>query len=84
MSAVEEMVCVELVEVITDYLDGALPAPDRHRFEAHLAACGPCRRYVEQFRGVIAAAARIGPEALPDETREHLVQLFAGWRAGRG
>ena len=81
MNTVDEMVCVELVEVITDYLDGALPDRDRERFEAHLAACGPCGRYMVQFRGVIAAAGRISPEALPEETRSDLVRLFRDWRA---
>lgn len=81
MSAAAEMVCVELVEVITDYLEGALPAQDRERFEAHLAACGPCRRYVEQFRCVVAAVGRIDAGALPESTREELARVFRGWRA---
>src|SRR5947209_10781737 len=46
----DEMVCIELVELVTDYFEGALSEGDRRRFEEHLAACGPCVRYVEQLR----------------------------------
>ncbi len=55
------MMCQELVEVITDYLEGTLSPADRARFEAHLAVCPHCSRYLEQFRhdhpGVGAACA---------------------------
>lgn len=83
MSRADEMVCVELVEVITDYLEGALPPEDRARLEAHLAECAPCRRYLDQFRAVVAAAGRISPEALPEQTRADLLRLFRDWRAPR-
>jgi anti-sigma factor RsiW len=40
------MSCKELVELVTDYLEGALPADDAARFEGHLALCPPCVEYV--------------------------------------
>lgn len=49
-----EMPCRELVELVTDYLDGALPDAERARFEAHVAACEGCDRYVEQIRTTVA------------------------------
>jgi anti-sigma factor RsiW len=75
-----EMPCRELVEVISDYLDGALDARDRHRFDTHLAECPPCTEYVEQFRRTIAVAGRVEPEALSPEIREDLLRAFRGWR----
>jgi anti-sigma factor RsiW len=48
--------CQELVELVTDYLEGALPREDVARFEAHLAACPGCENYLEQVRATIAMA----------------------------
>jgi anti-sigma factor RsiW len=49
-----ELTCRELVELVTDYLDGALPDAERMRFESHMAACEGCDRYVEQIRTTVA------------------------------
>ena len=77
------MICQELVEVITAYLEDALPAPDRAAFEAHLDECGKCVEYVEQFRAVIAATGRIEADALDPDTRDGLVAAFHGWAGSR-
>ena len=50
----EELTCRELVELVTDYFDGALPASERARFDAHVDACEPCRIYLDQMRTTIA------------------------------
>ncbi len=78
--AAVEMACRELVEVITDYLDGALDERERARFEAHLAQCPPCTVYVEQFRHTIATAGRLEAEQLGPEARDELLRAFRGWR----
>jgi anti-sigma factor RsiW len=75
-----DVVCREAVELVTDYLEGALPAKDRARFEAHLAACPHCRRYLEQIRTTVAALGHIEPESLAPEVREELVALYRRWR----
>ena len=59
------MPCRELVEVITDYLEDALPRDDRVRFEAHLAECDACRDYVAQFEQTIALSGRVEAEGMP-------------------
>ncbi len=76
-----EMPCQDLVEVVTDYLDGALNETDRRRFEEHLAVCEACVAYVEQIRLTIAAVGRAGvePDALPDDLREGLRRAFRDW-----
>jgi anti-sigma factor RsiW len=48
------MTCRELVELLTDYLDGRLSADELERFEAHVAACRHCYEYVEQFQATLA------------------------------
>ena len=81
LDTVREMPCQELVEVVTDYLDGALPDIDRFRFEAHLEECEPCRDYLEQIRQTIEVVGQLAPEDLSEEAREGLLEAFRGWRA---
>jgi anti-sigma factor RsiW len=72
--------CREVVELVTDYLDGAL-APDAvAQLEAHLVACDPCRVYIEQIRQTarVAAAAEAELEERPD--RDALLAAFRGFR----
>jgi predicted anti-sigma-YlaC factor YlaD len=75
------MPCQELVEVVTDYLEGALAEIDRRRFEAHLAECDACRDYLGQMRSTIEAVGHIEAAALSDDTRAGLLQTFRGWHA---
>ena len=75
------MPCQELVEVVTDYLEGALRETDRHRFEAHLAECEACRDYLEQMRRTIAVVGRVDADALSAEARDRLLAAFRDWRA---
>jgi anti-sigma factor RsiW len=75
------MPCQELVEVVSDYLEGVLPVTDRRRFEAHLAECDACVEYVSQMRRTIEAVGRLDAEMLSEETREALRETFRGWRA---
>lgn len=74
-----EMPCQELVEAITDYLEGALPERDRIRFEEHLAVCGKCQEYVEQFRRTIAAVGVVSESDLDPQVRDGLIEAFRGW-----
>lgn len=76
------LVCRQAVELVTDYLEGALSEGDRARFEAHLADCPHCRHYLEQMRAMIAAVGGMEPEALESEVRDELVTLYRRWRAG--
>ena len=66
--------------VITDYLDGVLPAEDRRRLEAHLADCPYCVNYLEQMRETIAAAGGLRAQAIAPEVRAEVLAAFAGWR----
>ena len=75
-----EMNCQTLVELVTDYLEGALPAPDRERLEAHLAVCEGCTRYLEQIRTTIRVTGMLREEDLEPEARERLLDVYRAWR----
>lgn len=79
-----DLPCKDLVEIITDYLEGVLPPAERERFETHLSACSGCRTYLEQMRATVAAAGRVTPDELPPESRRRLEELFRGWARPEG
>lgn len=74
------MPCQELVEVVTDYLEGALPVEDLMRFEAHLAECDACREYLAQIRRTVSLVGEFDAATLPDGSRQRLLDAFRGWR----
>ena len=73
---VEPISCQEVVELVTDYLEGAMSPEDVARFDHHLSLCDGCVFYVEQIRMTIAAVGRIGEEDVPPEVRDDLVAAF--------
>jgi anti-sigma factor RsiW len=75
--------CKELVEVITDYLEGTMEAADRARFEAHLEECPYCVTYLEQMRNTIAVLGELSEQSLDPDARDELLHAFRGWAAGR-
>jgi anti-sigma factor RsiW len=79
-----ELVCQELVELITDYLEGALTRSQRKRFEAHLAGCEHCTEYLRQMRVTIQLTGRLGAEDLTPAMREELIELYRRWRSEGG
>ena len=81
MSAVEQLSCRELVELVTDYFEGALSPEERARFEEHVARCGGCTRYVEQLRATIAAVGRLEPGAVPPDAEAALLDAFRDWKS---
>jgi anti-sigma factor RsiW len=76
----EHITCRELVELVTDYLEGALPDADRARFEGHLEGCEGCRIYLEQFRLVVDAGGQLGEESLESEALEEMLAAFRYWK----
>ena len=74
------MVCRELVEVITDYLEGNLSRRDKRRFERHLAACDGCTAYLEQMRQTIRLTGALTEEQIPEPVKARLLEAFRGWK----
>jgi anti-sigma factor RsiW len=79
-----DLVCQQAVELVTDYIEGALSRADRRRFESHLAGCPHCTEYLEQMRVTIQLSGRLEPDELPPEVRDELVALYRQWHADAG
>lgn len=77
----QELACQQAVELVTDYLEGALPRAQRRRFEAHLARCPDCPEYLAQMRAIIALSGSIRPDDLTPLMRSELSSLYRGWLA---
>ena len=71
-----DMMCNELVEVLTEYLDGTLGAHDRARLEAHLAVCDDCQVYLAEFKTTIALVDRADEPEMSSELRNNLLRAF--------
>ena len=82
MNQVEQLSCRELVELVTDYFEGALAPAERARFEQHLAACSGCTRYVEQLRATVSTVGRLEPDAVPPDAEAALLEAFRDWKSG--
>jgi anti-sigma factor (TIGR02949 family) len=80
-AATSGLVCREVVELVTAYLDGSMPREDRRRFERHLSGCDGCTRYVEQMRSTVRIVGAISEESVPPGVREELLAAFRGWRS---
>ncbi len=76
------LACKQVVELVTDYLEGTMPPRERARFESHIADCPNCRRYLAQMRTTLAVLGRIEPEEVAPEAMDELVALFRRWTAG--
>jgi anti-sigma factor RsiW len=74
-----ELTCREVVELVTAYLEGALDASDRERFEEHLVFCDGCGNYLEQMRQTVRLTGRAAAE-LPGELEARLLEAFKGWQ----
>jgi anti-sigma factor RsiW len=76
----DHITCQEVVELVTDYFEGALPADEAELFEQHLNFCDGCVWYMDQLRLTAATAARLREEDVPDAAREQLLTAFRDWR----
>ncbi len=79
----QNLTCQQLVELVTDYLEGALPDEERARFEAHLAICPGCTAYVEQMRRLIKLMGRLSEDSLAPREKDELLRLFRDWKSTR-
>jgi anti-sigma factor RsiW len=77
---VEELSCQEVVELLGDYLEGAMAPADRARLEEHLGDCEGCAAHLEQLRATVRLTGRLSREAVPPETMAPLLAAFRAWR----
>jgi anti-sigma factor RsiW len=76
MTEAEDLVCVHLVELVTDYLEGTLPDAQARRLERHLGTCPGCTEYLEQLRAVAGSLRGVTDESFPPEMRDSLIADF--------
>lgn len=76
-----EMACKELVEVITDYLEGTLSERDRARFDAHILTCPPCREYVAEMRTTLHLTGRLTVDSISSSVRDELLSAYRRMKA---
>lgn len=78
------LTCRELVELITDYLEGRLAFSERLRFQLHLGMCGNCRQYLRQMKRTVSTLRLLpAEETLPPDVRDELLARFRSWNSGR-
>jgi anti-sigma factor RsiW len=80
MNGPEEITCRELVQLVTEYLDGALPAPEHVQFEQHLVLCTGCQNHLSQMRQTLRVLHRLPPEDLPEPVMGELLRTFRTWQ----
>lgn len=83
MTELKPLTCQDIVELVTEYLEGGLEPPDRLSFERHVAICPPCRGYLTQIRRVMQTAGRLEVDALPERVRNDLLDAFRAWKEAR-
>ncbi len=73
-----DLLCRELVELVTEYLSEALTRDDRARFEHHLSECPPCTTYLAQMRATIALAGTLASNQA-SSVQPELLRVFRSW-----
>ena len=85
MTDADDLACIELVEQVTDFLEGALEPDARARFEQHLEQCDGCGEHLQQVRRTIALLHAVPHEdSLSPEARSRLLTAFRQWRQDHG
>lgn len=75
-----ELTCQELVELVTEYLEGTLPAQKRAEFEEHLQDCEGCTRYLEQMRITIRTVGKLSEQDITPPAQEKMLHVFRDWK----
>jgi anti-sigma factor RsiW len=78
-----DLVCQQAVEIMSDYLDGALPRRARRRLERHLSKCDACTAYLEQLRSTIALTGKVDAADLDPEVLDGLTEVYRRFRRER-
>jgi anti-sigma factor RsiW len=81
MKLSRDLTCAEIVELVTEYLEGGLNAHERERFEEHLGVCDWCVTYLGQMRQTITSTGRLREDDLDPALQNALIDAFRGWRS---
>jgi len=72
--------CRELVELVTEYLEGSLDGETRVRFDEHVSGCPGCTAYLEQMRQTVRLTGALPPESVSEPEFAELLAAFRDWR----
>jgi anti-sigma factor RsiW len=75
------LTCEEVVELVTEYLEGTLPRGARRRFEIHLSGCAHCTEFLRQMQMTIAMTGELRMDDLSPELQQDFAALFRHWRS---
>ena len=75
-----DLPCIDAVELMTEHLEGALPAADRRRLEHHLEVCDGCTEHLDQLRAVAGSLGGLAGDSIQAETRAELIAAFRSSR----
>ena len=81
MEEPDDLSCSQLVELVTEYLEGSLATEQRSRFDTHLLACDGCVTYLDQMRTTIELTGRLRTDDVPRDVEDGLLRAFRGWSA---
>ena len=76
----DDLACTEEVELMTEYLEGALSPAEARRVERHLETCPGCTEYLEQMRTIAGSLRGLREASLPPALREDLIAAFRNAR----
>jgi anti-sigma factor RsiW len=81
--ALQPLTCQDLVELVTDYLEGALSELDRARFEEHIELCPMCQVHLEQLRVTVRELGQLRERDIDPAILAEMQARFRDWNAGR-
>lgn len=76
----QALTCHEVIELLSDYIEGVLTNDDRRRVDEHLALCDGCTTYLEQMRETIRLSGMVSEDQVPDPEKAALLDAFRDWR----
>jgi len=79
-TSIEQLSCQELVELVTDYLEGALPDRERDSFEHHIEGCAGCHEYFRQMRETIELTGSLSVDDVSPQAEAALLAAFRDWK----
>jgi predicted anti-sigma-YlaC factor YlaD len=75
------LVCRDITELVTDYVEGRMGLMDRLRFQIHLGMCRHCREYVRQMRRTLELTGSLPQQAPPPDVEAELLRRFKDWKS---
>jgi anti-sigma factor RsiW len=76
----QALTCHEVIELLSNYIEGVLPADDRRRVDKHLALCDGCDTYLKQLRETIRVTGMVAEDQVPEDQKAALLAAFRDWR----